>query len=336
MNKFILKIIFIFFLVILIFISLFLYFSFKTPFGISKEIKWGVAFSKSFAIQMGLDWRESYLAILDDLKSRSLRLPIYWPDIELEDKKYDFKDYDWMINETKKRNVKLILVIGKKLPRWPECHEPEWLKNQELRIKNQKLLEYIEKTVLRYKNLDNLYAWQVENEPFLPFGECPKLDAEFLDKEINLVRSLDFEHPLIITDSGELSVWFRAAKRADIFGATMYRIIWNKYTGYVKYPLPPKFFWLKANLVQLFEPKKPIIVSELQAEPWGPKQIYEMTLEEQSKSMNLAQFYDNIEYAKKVGFPEAYLWGAEWWYWMKVKHGDSRFWDAARDILSYR
>ena len=157
---------------------------------------------------------------------------------------------------------------------------------------------------------------------------------KFLEKEIDLVRSLDPNHPIIITDSGELSVWFRAAKRADIFGTTIYRIVWNKYTGYVKYPLPPKFFWLKANFIRLFYPEKPIIVSELQAEPWGPKQIYEMSFAEQSKSMNLKQFYDNMEYAKEVGFPEIYLWGAEWWYWLKVKHNQPEIWEAAKTVVS--
>ena len=31
------------------------------------DIKWGIAFSKSFTTEMGLDWREAYLATLDDL-----------------------------------------------------------------------------------------------------------------------------------------------------------------------------------------------------------------------------------------------------------------------------
>jgi hypothetical protein len=102
----------------------------------------------------------------------------------------------------------------------------------------------------------------------------------------------------------------------------------------LKYPLPPKFFWLKINFIRLFYPKKPIIVSELQAEPWGPKMIYETSLEEQAKSMNLKQFYDNIEYARNVGFPKVYLWGAEWWYWLKVKHGQPEIWKAAREVIN--
>lgn len=297
------------------------------------NIKWGIAFSKPFTTEMGLDWREAYLAILDDLKVKRIRLPIYWQDVEVEPGKYNFSDYDWMIEEAKKRDVQLILVIGRKLPRWPECHAPFWADKLPEPEKQEKILSIISKSVERYKNSENLYFWQVDNEPFLGYGECPVVTENFLDQEVNTVRDLDSKHRIMVTDSGELGRWYWAAKRADIFGTTMYRVIWNKHTNYLHYPLPPKFFWLKANITHLFFPGKPIIVSELQAEPWGPKLIYDLSLEEQEKSMSLAQFHENIEYAKKVGFPENYLWGAEWWYWLKVKKGNSEMWDAAKEIL---
>ncbi len=299
----------------------------------ANDIKWGVAFSKPFATEMGLDWQENYLAVLDDLKVKRMRLPIYWQDVEAEPGKYNFSDYDWMIEEAKKRDVQLILVIGRKLPRWPECHAPFWADSLPEKEKQEKILNLISSSVARYKNTENLYLWQVDNEPFLPFGECTVSNAEFLDREIAAVRRIDPEHKVMVTDSGELSPWVFAAKRADIFGTTMYRTIYKEPIGYFKYPLPPKFFWLKANIVHLFYPEKPIIVSELQAEPWGPKLIYDLTLEEQEKSMSLAQFHKNIEYAKQVGFPENYLWGAEWWYWLKVQKGNGEMWDAAKEIL---
>jgi len=295
----------------------------QPPKGTSADIRWGAAFSKNFANDLGLNWRETYLAILDDLKVKYLRLPVYWPDIEPQKNNYVFSDYDWMLKEAEKRNVKLVLVIGRKLPRWPECHEPEWIKSQDSRLKTQDLLKYIKVVVNRYKENPALYVWQVENEPFLDFGECPKLDVEFLDKEIDLVRSLDSKHQILVTDSGELGLWLKAAKRGDIFGTTIYRVVWSKYLGYIRYDLflPPQFFWLKANLARLFYPGKPIIVSELQAEPW------------KEEGMDLKQFSKNIEFAKKVGFPEVYLWGTEWWYWLKVKHQDPSFWEFAKKIF---
>lgn len=308
----------------------------RKPTGIVEnpdDIKWGVAFSKPFATEMGLDWREAYLATLDNLGVKRMRLPIYWQDVESEPGKYDFSDYDWMVKEAKKRNTQLILVVGRKLPRWPECHAPFWADKLPESQKQEKILSVIEKEVERYKEAENLYLWQVDNEPFLPFGKCTTTDKGFLDQEVLKVRKLDPDHPVMVTDSGELSIWVRAAKRADVFGTTLYRIIYKEPIGYFKYPLPPKFFWLKANVVHLFFPEKPIVVSELQAEPWGPKLIYNLSLEEQEKSMSLKQFQENIEYTKKVGFPEAYLWGVEWWYWLKTKHSKPEFWEAAKEVL---
>jgi len=302
--------------------------------GSDDDIQWGVAFSKPFATEMGLSWQETYLAVIDDLKVKKMRLPIYWQDIEPEKERLNFDDYDWMIDEAKKRDVQLILVVGRKVPRWPECHSPFWADKLAETEKQERILKYISASVERYKNADNLYLWQVDNEPFLPFGECTTTDKDFLDQEVKATRDIDPAHKIMVTDSGELSIWVRAAKRADIFGTTMYRVIYKKPFNYFKYPLPPKFFWIKANLVHLFYPGKPIFVSELQAEPWGPKLIYDLPLEEQEKSMSLSQFKENIEYAIKVGFPENYLWGAEWWYWLKTKHDKPEFWEEAKKIIN--
>ena len=200
------------------------------------DIKWGIAFSKPFATEMGLDWREVYLATLDDLGVKRMRLPIYWQDVESEPGKYDFSDYDWMIEEAQKRDAQLILVIGRKLPRWPECHAPFWADKLSEEEKQEKILAVMGKEIERYKNIPNLYLWQVDNEPFLPFGECTTTNKDFLDQEVRKVRELDPNHKIMVTDSGELSIWVRAAKRADIFGTTMYRSIYKDPIGYFKYP----------------------------------------------------------------------------------------------------
>lgn len=300
---------------------------------------YGVTFSYSWSAKLGLDPQQTYLAILDDLKVKNLRLPFYWSEIEKEEGKYNFDDFDWQINEAEKRGIKIIAAIGYKLPRWPECHEPEWARNQKSKIKNKKLLNYIETTVNRYKNSSAIWAWQVENEPFLSFGECPELDEELLDKEIALVRSLDpavAGRPIIITESGELSTWHRGAKKADILGTTMYRVIWHPripFGGYLKYPLPPAFFQFKANIVKIFAPIKKIIVVELQTEPWGPKQLYEAPLDQQFSHFDFQQFKENINYVQKVGFPEVYFWGVEWWYWLKQKQNHPEFWEEARKLF---
>ncbi len=321
-------------LVVLTLAGVFVWRMSQRPEGTTDRIAWGIAFSKPFASEMGLDWKSAYLKILDGLKIKRMRLPVYWQDVEPAPGEYDFSDYDWMIRQADQRGVRVTLVVGRKVPRWPECNIPPWAAGLDEDIQQERVLELIAETVRRYLYVPVLERWQVENEPFLGFGQCPRLDVGFLDKEIALVRSLDPSRPIMMTDSGELSVWLQPAARADVFGTTMYRTIWSKYVGYIHYSLlTPRFFWFKANLVHLAYPNRPIIVSELQAEPWGPKPIKELPIEEQFKSLSLERFKDNIRYAREVGFPEAYLWGAEWWLWMKDKHGHPEFWDEAGKLL---
>ena len=165
------------------------------------------------------------------------------------------------------------------------------------------MLKYLKETINHYKDNPAIIAWEVENEPFLKFGECPSLDVSLLDQEIALVRQLD-KRPVMITDSGELSSWVPAAQRADIFGTTMYRWVWNKWFGSYKYPLPPAFFRAKERIARFFVgQEKPFVVIELQAEPWHHKQIYERTIEEQIASLNFKEFQAIINYAKKPVFP---------------------------------
>ncbi|MFZ2969664.1 MAG: beta-galactosidase [Minisyncoccia bacterium] len=297
------------------------------------NVIYGVTFSKDFAIHLGLDWKETYLALLDDMDVKNLRIPSYWTEIEPQKNNYTFENLDWQISEAGSRNAAIILTLGQKQPRWPECHIPDWAKNSSKEEREKELLEIIGKTVERYKGNRTVARWQVENEPFLPFGECPKFDEAFLDKEIGLVRSLDGFRPIIISDSGELGTWYSAGRRADILGTTLYRIVWDKNLGYIKYPISSLVYRIKAAIIMLIAGVQKIIIVELQTEPWGPKMIIETPIEEQYRSMGVEQFKNNIEYVKKVEFSEAYLWGAEWWYWLKTKQNDSRIWNEAKKVF---
>src|SRR3989338_5721806 len=48
----------------------------------AEKIIWGVTFSKPYAQGLGLDWKETYLAILDELNVKNLRIPAYWNELE--------------------------------------------------------------------------------------------------------------------------------------------------------------------------------------------------------------------------------------------------------------
>ena len=299
------------------------------------EVRYGLTFSQKQAIDLGLDWKDLYILILDDLGVDKLRLSAYWDEIESIDDNFYWDDLDWQIKEASKRNVQIILAVGGRLPRWPECHIPEWAESLEKNKREIQTLEYIKLTINRYKDNENILAWQIENEPFLSnFGECPDLDPDFLDKEIELVKYLD-SRQIVITDSGELSAWVPAAKRADIFGTTMYRKTYSSLLqAYVSYPIEPSFFKVKRNLAKLFAKPDKWIVIELQAEPWGPKPFQYLSSEERARTMDYDKFVEMIEFSRQTGFEEFYFWGVEWWYWEKINQNNSQIWEEAKLLFS--
>lgn len=300
----------------------------------NNELKYGITFSKKQAESLGLDWRKAYLAALDELGVKKIRLPAYWDEIEKNGGEYFWDDLDWQIAEAEERGAEIILAVGGRLPRWPECHFPGWTEGLTKEEREAKILSYIEKVVSRYKANKRIAAWQVENEPFLAhFGDCPEVDGEFLNKEIALVKSLDGRQ-IIVTDSGELSIWIPAARRADIFGATMYRDTYSRHLKrYIHYPFAPGFFRFKKNITRLFAKPDKWVVIELQAEPWGPVPYQNLSREERDRTMNLEKFREIIEFARFSGFKEFYLWGVEWWYWEKEANNDNSLWEEAKKLF---
>jgi hypothetical protein len=173
----------------------------------------------------------------------------------------------------------------------------------------------------------------VENEPFVRFfGECPELSRDYFDKELALVRSLDPSRPILVTDSGEFSLWTAAASRGDIFGMTMYRKVHNPKYGYVTYPLGPNYYRAKAWLARLVTGQERFIVAELQAEPWADGWVAHVPVREQYETMNPDLLREYVDFARRTGFREAYLWGVEWWYWLR-ESGEPDVWDTAVELF---
>lgn len=321
-------------LVLLFLLLIFLGYLFIGTAPEAKTITWGVNFSQKHTKNLGLDWKKTYLALLDDLKVKNIKVAAHWDLLEPEDGKFYFEDLDWQIEEAEKRGAKILLVIGMKTTRWPECHIPEWAANLEKSQQQEEILRMLEAVVLRYRDSPVIWAWHVENEPFFPFGVCPWVDKGFVRKEVELVKSLDFlRRPVVMTDSGEGSFWIQSAQLGDIVGTTMYEKVWFRQMGvYIRYPIPPVFYWRKAQIIDKLFGKKVICV-ELQAEPFGPQLLYDAPLNEQEKTMNLEQFKKNIEFAKKTGFDTFYLWGTEWWFWMKEKQNRPEIWNEAQKLF---
>jgi hypothetical protein len=335
------KAIMIFFIAILFLIIaiIFYYFFIDKP-KESENITWGIDFSQMQTETLKLNWKETFLAIINDLGAKKIKLHTQWDWVEGKKDDYYFDDIDWQIKQAEQNNVKIIYVLGIKTGRWPECHTPTWFENSSKEEQQLKALEYIKKVVLRYKDSKAIEYWQVENEPFFKFGECPSWyydGGEFLQKEVELVKSLDNDRKIVISDSGEQSLWLKPAKIGDIVGITMYRKVWfHLFDGvgfYYEFFLNPIAYFRRAQIIKNYFNKN-VICIELQAEPWTQSVYVDSSVKEQAKTMNLEQFKKNIEYAKKTGLDTFYLWGAEWWYWMKTSQDSPEIWNQAKTLFN--
>jgi hypothetical protein len=304
-------------------------------------IVWGVDYSDSQAEYLGLSPTETYSAIIHDLSAKNIKIHVNWDTVEKTKGTFDFAVLDREVGEAERNHVKLILVIGMKTGRWPECHAPLWFDEVEKDKRQAELLRYVTTVVARYKNSKAVEYWQIENEPLLRFGECPSWyyaqGTKGLQAEVDAVKSVDTSRKIIISDSGELSTWTTVAPIADIVGITMYRSTWNgtqKTFGLNPYAfLSPEFYSAKASFIEKYY-DKPVISVELQAEPWASKPLAQASVYEQEQSMNAELFDENVTFAKQTGLQAFYFWGAEWWYFMKVKHNSPDIWDKATQLFA--
>src|SRR5665647_393128 len=125
------------------------YFNFPVKKGADK-VDLGVTFSSRYAEDIKINWQDNFIALLDDLDVRKIRIPVYWDLVEKEKGQYDFSAIDWQLKEAKKRQAEIILVIGQKVPSWPECAIPSWAQNDD-QIRKANLLKFMGVVVNRYK-----------------------------------------------------------------------------------------------------------------------------------------------------------------------------------------
>jgi hypothetical protein len=326
------KILTIILIIILILVSVYFYLS-KRP--VPEKIDYGVSFNTLYARELNLDWEIVYRAILDELEVRRFRLAAHWNMVEPEDDQWNFSELDKQVELAKEKDAKIILAVGRRLPRWPECHVPHWAINKEWKDQKSEILEYIEVVVNRYKGYENIIYWQVENEPYLEVfatEHCGQLDENFLKEEIDFLKKIDSTRPVLVTDSGNLGTWYKPWSHGEIFGTSVYVYLWNKEIGPFKSYLPPSFYRFKTSLMEILVKDKKSILVELSLEPWLLQPVVETPIKTQLERMNIEKFREIVDFAKDTRFEEQYLWGAEWWYYMN-QNGHPEFWEEAKKIF---
>ncbi|HAO81722.1 MAG: hypothetical protein UV57_C0011G0016 [Parcubacteria group bacterium GW2011_GWD2_43_10] len=290
-----------------------------------------VTFSAAHARYLGFEPDELLQRIIADYQPVHFRLQANWNEIEATSGVYDFSELDKFVAMVKDSGATITLAVGRKLPRWPECHDPAWIEDlrfDEITVRQFKMVAAV---VEHYRSESAIIRWQLENEPLFAYGACLQPNKHRLMAEINLLQRLDSSRPILLTDSGELSSWWEVAHLADDLGTTFYRVTWNPVIGYYTYPWPAYYYRLKAALVSPWVNN--IIVSELQLEPWAPQGLASLPLAEAQNSLSLEMFKENINVFKKTGFTEAMLWGVEWWYYAKDKLGEPGYWQVGKELF---
>lgn len=292
----------------------------------------GTTYSPHYAEYLGLNPQQTYLQVLDDLKIKRIRLPVYWDEIEPSPGKFDFKQLDFYVQQATERQAQIILAVGYKVPRWPECYPPKWLDITKDQFPKAELEQMLVTVIKRYDSNPAVVAWQVENEPFFPFGNCVDRTKASFEDELKLVKALT-KKPIVVTDSGEFSPWVDGMKQSDIFGTTLYRDANFPIYGRIYFPFQPWYYRLRAELVRKFlaPNNHKTIVIELQAETWTEKGILNTPLKEQIDSFPVEQLFNNVEYAQRAGMDEIYLWGIEWYFYLD-KLGHPEYLEAVKTL----
>jgi len=318
---------------VVVVLALFVWWLAQKP--VPETITYGMSFNTLYANELGLEWREVYDAILDDLGVTRLRLAAHWPMVEPEPGVYNFEELDYQIAKAEEVNAEVIFGVGRRLPRWPECHIPQWGQALDWEAQKAEIREYIKVVIERYKDSPAITHWQVENEPYLEVfakEHCNELDEEFLLEEIEIVRQLDGTRPILLTDSGNLGLWAKPYKHGDAFGTSVYVYFWNPDLGQFKTVLPPWFYRVKENFIKIIYGDKPTYLIELSAEPWLLEPIIDVDIEIQNSRMDIQKVREILEYAKDTRYEKQYLWGAEWWYWMR-ENGHPEMWNLGLEIF---
>ncbi len=306
----------------------------------SQPLQMGVSFIPDYAQSLGLNPQQTMDALIG-IGVKEFRLTSYWSDTEPAPNQYNFTQLDWEFQKAEAAHVKVILVLGLRQPRWPECHPPSWINTNQPASNWQPQLEaFMTKVIERYKNSPSLVDYQLENEYLLHgFGECTSYDytRQRLIDEDNLVKRLDPKHPIIIARSNNTIGFPTGQPHGSEYSVSVYKRVWDaKVTHrYFEYPIPAWYYAFLAGYQKLFLGKD-MIVGELQAEAWPPhgQSITQTSLAEQNKSMNARILKDRFNYGKGTGMRTIMLWGAEYWYYRKVVLHDPSLWNVAKQEFS--
>jgi hypothetical protein len=313
-----------------------------TMYGIARWYIWserntplqlGVSFVPDYAQSLGVNPQHTMDALIG-IGVKQFRLVSYWSDMEPTPGHYDFSQLDWEFQKAEAAHAKIILTVGLRQPRWPECHMPAWAASEPVSVWQPQLESFMQAVVQRYKNSPALESYQLENEYFLQgFGTCTNFSRSRLVSEYNLVKKTDPSHPIIVGRSdNDIGIPIKQPQ-PDEFSVSVYQRVWdaNLTHRYLEYPWPAWYYGFLAGLQKIVDHKS-MMIAELQAEAWAPhgQTIPNTSLAEQNKSINAQRLQNTFQFGKATGMKSIDMWGAEYWYYRDVKLHDPSLWNVAR------
>jgi nicotinamidase-related amidase len=312
----------------------------------------GTTFSQLQCRYLDLEVKETFRQVCQ-LGYDRIRLCSYWNEIEPTPGKFDFTTLDWLLDESQKYGVEIVLTVGMKAPRWPEFHFPDWVKaryptdgskaaiDQDPAIADL-ALTLIAAVMRHTRNAPHLNYWQVENEPLtrLEITAGRWLSPAFLRQEVALVRQLAVPgQKVVMTNAIDLPAGSASADEAalqisqslaDCVGINVYTKVPAWKPSFYLQPLPSYWQTLRRWQGQLSQNGKAAWIAESQAEPWEPHQLVPTKrLEHPSSSpwraSRLATFLAGM------GYDTVMLWGCEYWYWQK-RRGHDEWWQMMQKL----
>ncbi len=315
--------------------------------GVLPSVEMGATFIRINAEKLKLDWKQTYREMIEDLNIHHIRLPVYWDEIEPERGVFNWESLDWQMQEAAKADAKVVLAIGHRVPRYPECYAPAWAELLNEAAFKEELFQMLQSVVHHFREDAALEAWQVENEPHANvFGKiwglnCRKV-LNYLPEEIKFVRTVDENKHQIVATYADVP-WIVAQYRAmlklpsDILGITMFEKVFFRSSIINAYVEPYKQLGFFAPISLAYQSEltkrqgKPLWVIELQAEPWGPKGPYDNSEEEAYQTMNPELLHTIWHRAASAGISRIYFWGVEWWIAEKER-GNSAMWNTGKSL----
>ena len=295
-------------------------------FGVSISVKQCRSFG--FSSTECLEW------LIAEGGFKRFRLMSYWDELEPTPGEYDFKELDKQIKIITEYKGIVTLCLGARQPRWPENHWPDWAWNLPKADRSRALLRFLKKVVTHYKHSTVIVSYQLENEALLKeFGLRPEVDRKRLRNEYELIKSIDPSKAVAMSTSTSWGIPLRQPI-GDAVGFSYYQIVYNnKKSAYTTAFHKPWLHKFRAFLIKFILGRNSFI-HELQLEPWGPKNIWDMSHNEQMKSMSLKQITHNIQLAYKTKLTPIDAWGGEWWYWSYKKYGNKKVLDTVLKAIN--